>query len=64
MEKNFSDVLLYFIPAILVLGGMFLVMKRFLERDSHLRVLDFKKDMHKDSLPLRLQAIERLVLFL
>jgi hypothetical protein len=64
MDKSLSDVLLYFVPAVLVLGGMFIVIKRFLDRDRQLRTIDLKKEMHKDSLPLRLQAIERLVLLL
>ena len=64
MDKSLTDILLYFIPAVLVLGGMFIVIKRFLDRDRVLRTIDMKKEMHHDSLPLRLQAIERLVLFL
>jgi hypothetical protein len=64
MDKTFTDVLLYFFPAILVICAMFIVVKRFLDKDKQLRVLDMKREMHKDSLPLRLQAIERLVLFL
>jgi hypothetical protein len=63
MDKPISDILLYFAPALLVLGAMFIVIKRFLDRDRQLRTIDLKKEMHKDSLPLRLQAIERLVLF-
>src|SRR3569832_382949 len=63
MDKSLADILLYFVPAVLVLGAMFIVVKRFLDRDRQLQTLDLKKEIHKDSLPLRLQAIERLVLF-
>jgi len=64
MDKSLTEVLLYFVPAILAVGAMFLIIKRFLDRDKQARMLDMKREMHKDSLPLRLQAIERLVLFL
>lgn len=63
-NKNLTDVLLYFVPALLVMGAMYLVIKKFLERDRNLRMMELKKDRNKDSLPLRLQAIERMVLFM
>jgi hypothetical protein len=62
--KDFSDTLLYFVPALLVVGGMFLLVKRFLDRDYKFHLLDAKRSMHKESMPLKLQAYERLVLFL
>ncbi len=64
MEKNWMDILLYFLPAALILGGMYLVIKKFLERDHQIRLMELKNGMQKDSLPLKLQAIERMVLFL
>ena len=74
MEK-ISDVLLYFIPAILVLIGMFIVIKRFidnqtatikrfLEKEIQLKVAEERNNRQKESLPLKLQAFERLILFL
>ena len=73
--KTMGEVLLYFIPAILVLIGMFLVTKRsldlqssltrkFIEKDVQMRVMEDKTSRQKESLPLKLQAYERLVLFL
>lgn len=70
-----TQVLMYFIPAFLVLAGMFMVMKRFmdnqqstlkkfLERDLQLKAADDKMIKQKESLPLKLQAYERLTLFL
>jgi hypothetical protein len=70
-----TDVLLYFIPAVLVLMGMFLVSKRaldsqssltrkFIEKDVQMRMMEEKSAKQKESLPLKLQAYERLVLFL
>lgn len=59
-----TDVLLYFIPAFLVLVAMFLVVKKFLDRDISIRVTEAKHQKYKDTLPLRLQAYERLCVFL
>lgn len=64
MEKSWADVLLYFIPAALILGGMYITLKKFLDRDRQIRLMELKKGMQKESLPLKLQAIERMVLFL
>ena len=64
MDKTWTDILLYFIPAALILGGMYLTIKKFIDRDRQLRMLELKKSMQKDSLPLKLQAIERMVFFL
>lgn len=73
--KPFTDILFYFIPAVIVMFGMFTVMKRFLEsqqvtlrkfieRDLHLQSAEEKLMRQRESLPLKLQAYERLVLFL
>src|SRR5260221_6361155 len=59
-----TDVLLYFIPAVLVVGAMFLVIKKFLDRDRQLKIMEIKRIMQKEALPLKLQAIERMVLFM
>jgi len=56
--------LMYFIPAAIVLGAAYLLVKNFLDNDYRVRLLEVKKAMAKDMLPLRLQAYERLVLFL
>lgn len=73
--KDYTDILLYFVPAFLVLMAMFLVVKRsldtylmtvrkFLDRDMQIRSMDEKAVRQKDGTPLKLQAYERLVLFL
>jgi hypothetical protein len=73
--KGISDVLLYFVPALLVLFGMFTVMKkfienqnsmirRFIERDIQMKAVEDKNAKSRESIPLKLQAFERLILFL
>ena len=73
--ENLSDVLLYFVPALIVMFGMFTVMKRFidnqhatirkfLERDIQLKNVEDRNTRQRESVPLKLQAFERLILFL
>src|ERR1043166_4282881 len=74
-SKNISDTLFYFVPALLVLFAMFMVMKRFLdtqasilrkflERDIQIKSMEERQDRLKESVPLKLQAYERMILFL
>jgi len=63
-SKDWTDTLLYFVPATLVIVAMFMVVKRFLDRDYKLNLVNARQSMQKDALPLKLQAYERLVLFL
>ena len=73
--SELSNVMMYFIPAFIVFVGMFLVMKKFLseqhatlrkflEKDVQMKVLEDRNSRQKESLPLKLQALERLILFL
>jgi hypothetical protein len=73
--ENISEVLLYFVPAFLVMFGMFMVMKRFLdnqhttlrkflERDIQMKNVEDRNSRQRESVPLKLQAFERLILFL
>jgi hypothetical protein len=74
-NTNLTDVLLYFVPALIVMMGMFMVMKRFLdtqlltlkkflERDLIVKSAEDKNLRQRESMPLKLQAYERLILFL
>ena len=63
MEK-LIDTLLYFVPALLVLGAVYMALKKFLDNEYKLRLLDMKHTSRKEILPLRFQAYERMCLFL
>jgi hypothetical protein len=74
MDK-LSNVLLYFVPALIVMFGMFTVMKRFidnqsstlrkfLERDLQMKSVEDRNIRQRESVPLKLQAFERIILFL
>jgi len=59
-----SNVLLYFVPAFLVMIILFWVMRRNAERERQDRLLELRKHLQKETLQFRLQAYERLILFL
>ena len=60
----FKDIILVLLPAAFVLYGMFLVVKSFLGKELSKNLLELKNTTVKVALPLRLQAYERLALFL
>ena len=64
MKIEYTELLLYFVPALLVLVTAFFLIKKFLDDSYKLKLLEVRKASQKDILPLRLQAYERLCLFL
>jgi uncharacterized membrane protein YheB (UPF0754 family) len=58
------QVLSYLIPAILVFLAMYYVMRVYLEKDYKLRLFEYRQANLREALPLRLQAYERLTMFL
>jgi hypothetical protein len=63
-DKSLTDALLIMAPALLVLATSFFLIKKFLDNQHRLKMLELKMQIQKDTLPLRFQAYERLVLFL
>lgn len=64
---NFSDVLeilKYTIPSLITFLTAYLLIKLFINGERGKRDLELRAAHYKDSLPLRLQAYERLTLFL
>jgi hypothetical protein len=61
---NFLEILKYTLPALIVFFTAYLLIRKFLENDRKLKKIDllYKNDQY--ILPIRLQAYERLVLFL
>lgn len=59
-----TDLIKIILPAGLVLWAMYLTVKSFTERDWILKEMDMKADTTKTLLPIRLQAYERMALFL
>ena len=61
---NFTSALVIIAPTLIVAGGMYLLIKNLLERDYRLKLLESRRLLQKEMLPLKLQAIERMVVFL
>jgi hypothetical protein len=59
-----SELLKYTIPALIVLAAAYYLLKMFLDKESEKNQLQLRMDVQKISLPVRMQAYERLVLLL
>lgn len=64
MEELFIQILIALIPAALVGAVAYLFFKRFIENEAGRRRFLLHRDYQKETLPIRLQAYERLTLFL
>lgn len=64
MELLLADFLKILVPAALVLYAMYLVVKSFLDKEFQQKALSIKSADREVLLPIRLQAFERVVLFL
>jgi hypothetical protein len=64
----FLEILKYTLPSAIMLAGVYLIITRFLEQNERLKRIELKKlsihENRKITLPLRLQAYERIILFL
>jgi hypothetical protein len=58
------DILKYTIAGLGVVWIAFYLIKPYLDRDEKIQMLEFRKTISNQTLPLRLQAYERLVLFI
>lgn len=58
------DLLKIILPALIVAGVIFLLFKQFLEREQQRRLIELRLESSKTTLPLRLQAYERVILLL
>jgi len=62
--EDILEILKYILPSLVVFGASYYVMKLFIENEGRKRQLNFKIENAKLITPLRLQAYERIVLFL
>jgi len=58
------DIVKYTIAGLGIVWIAFYLVKPYLDRDEKIQLLEFKKAISNQTLPLRLQAYERLVLFI
>ena len=64
LPKDIVDILFFLAPALLVFGMAYLLIKKFLDNQHRLKIIETKLLTQKEMMPLRLQAYERLTLFL
>lgn len=62
--NKLSDTLMWFIPAGLILFAMYFTLKKFLDHQQKQKSIEARLAVTKDTLTLRLQAYERIILFL
>jgi hypothetical protein len=68
MSLDFMEILKYTLPSAIMLIGVYFILQSFFKEDAEKRNFELKKivvaENRKISLPLRLQAYERVILFL
>ena len=62
--ETFLEILKYILPSLIMFGGVYLVMNKFLDTEHRKQLLLLRQENQKVTTPLRLQAYERLVLYL
>jgi hypothetical protein len=58
------ELIKYVLPALIVLATVYLMLKEFFKKETQIRILAARADNRKAINPLRIQAYERLTLFL
>ncbi|OUJ73184.1 DUF7935 family protein [Hymenobacter crusticola] len=58
------DLLKIILPALIVAGSVFLLIRQYLEKEQQRRLIELRLQSTKEVLPVRLQAYERVILLL
>jgi hypothetical protein len=62
--EDFLDILKYILPSGIVFATAFFLLRSFLENENRKKMLDMKITQQNSTLPVRLQAYERIILLL
>ena len=62
--ETFLEILKFILPSLIMFGGVYFVMSKFLDTEQRKQLLVLRQENQKVTTPLRLQAYERLVLYL
>ena len=62
--QGLIDFLVYLAPSLMVFFTTWFIVRRFLQRETTLKMLELKAVQQKEMMPLRLQAYERLSIYL
>jgi hypothetical protein len=57
------EILKYILPALIVFATVYFMMKRYLDTQYSTQVLKFKQEQARNTLPVKLQAYERMAMF-
>ncbi|WP_188559507.1 DUF7935 family protein [Hymenobacter glacieicola] len=60
----FFDLLKIILPALIVAGAIYFLFQQFLEKEQQRRLIEMRLEASKTTLPLRLQALERVTMLL
>lgn len=63
-SKGIIDFLFFLAPSLLVFGTAWFLIKKFLGRETALKMLEMRSAQQRELMPLRLQAYERLSIYL
>jgi hypothetical protein len=58
------DLLKIILPALIVAGSLYLLIKQYFEKEQQRRLIELRLQSSKETLPIRLQAYERVTLLL
>lgn len=61
--EHFWELLKYTLPSLVLFLTIYLVMRNYLQSNLSLQAMKLRSDSKKETLPLRIQAYERLMLF-
>jgi hypothetical protein len=64
IPKGITEALFYLAPSVLVFVTAYMLIKSFIDKEHKIKLIETKMMMQKELLPLRLQAYERLALYL
>jgi hypothetical protein len=64
LPQGIIDFLVYLAPSLLVLLTAWFLIRKFLDREQQLKLIDLKMNEKRDLMPLRFQAYERLTIYL
>lgn len=62
--NDITNLLFVLAPLVVGVGGIYFLVKQMFDRDYKMKLIESKRMLQKEVLPLRLQAFERMTLFL
>jgi hypothetical protein len=64
MEEQLFELVTLLLPSIIVFATAYFLIKKFVEQEYQKKLLEIRREAQKETIPIRLQAYERITLFL